>query len=126
MTDSKEGMLRSCLGLTQPTDHADAYTWAAVLTAHAAIGMVLVVELHNVMALYAAVSAAWVGYLLFWEGLVQRFGAGLLDALTDAAAVTSGVVYGAGTFFGWPGVRWAALVLFAGVLAAGVWRRQRA
>lgn len=110
--------------LTDPTDHADAYTWAAVLTAHAAIGMVLTVELHEIMPLWWAASVAWIGYLLAWEGGVQRFGAGLLDAFVDAAGVSAGVAYAVGTFFAWPGYRWAALALFAVVLVGGVWRRK--
>lgn len=113
------------MNLDQPTDHADAYTWAAVLTAHAAIGMVLVIELHwFALHVYWAVSVAWVGYLLFWEGFVQRFGAGLLDACVDALAVTAGVLYGAGTFHTWPIIRWLALGLFVFALAGGIWRRR--
>lgn len=113
------------MGLTTPTDHDDAYVWVTVLTAHAAIGMVLTVELHEAFPLWIAATIAWVGYLLAWEGLVQRFGAGLLDALVDAAGVTAGVAYGIGTFFAWPGYRWAALGLFAIVAAGGVWKRSR-
>lgn len=112
------------MNLTEPEDHADAYTWAAVLTAHAAIGMVLTVELHGFMPLWWAATVAWVGYLLAWEVAVQRLGAGVLDALVDVAGVTAGVAYAIGTFFTWPGYRWAALVLFAVALAGGVWRRR--
>ena len=110
--------------LSDPTDHADAYVWATVLTAHAAIGLVLVVELHGFMPLWQAATLAWVGYLLLWEGVVQRFGAGLLDALVDAAGVTAGVAYGVGMYFSWPGYRWAALALFGVALAGGVWKRR--
>jgi len=111
--------------LTAPTDHARPYVWAAVLTAHAAIGMVLATELHMFLPLWQAAGAAWVGYLLFWEAGVQRFGAGLPDALVDAAAVTAGALYAVGMHFTWPGYRWAALALFAVILAGGVWRRMR-
>lgn len=110
------------MDLTRPTDHKRAYGWSAVLVAHAAIGMVLATELSALLPGWQAAALASVAYLVAWEAGVQRLGAGLLDALTDAAAVTAGAVYAVAV---WAPHRWAALVLFAVILAGGVWRRRR-
>jgi hypothetical protein len=89
------------MDLLTPTDHAGAYEWASVLLAHAMIGL----------GLTAAVSAllrwaddeAWLGHVgevalllvafvygVAWEGLAQRYGAGLMDSAVDTLAVFCG------------------------------------
>jgi hypothetical protein len=78
------------MGLAIATDHADAYTWAAVALAHLALGLALIA-----VAAAAGLRRAWAlaavvaGYLLAWEIGVQRLGAGWADALTDTAMVAA-------------------------------------
>jgi len=113
------------LNLTTPTAHRDAYVWAAVLAAHAAIGLVLTDQLHMVMPLWQAALVASAGYLAAWEVGVQHLGAGWRDALNDAVAVACGSAYAVTMAFAWPGYGWAVLAVFEALLAVGVWRRAR-
>lgn len=103
-----------------PENHTDPAQWAAVFAGHVAVGVAL------------AALAVWIGlpvwaaplaYLLFWELLIQRLGAGLVDALVDAGAVAIG-----------SGTIWAAWIndapalagfILAGMVgvAIGIWRR---
>ena len=116
------------LDLTAATDHSDAYEWAAVYLAHAALGVALVAVIAAALSLVmwrqgalAAVIAS-VGYGALWEGAVQRLGAGLLDAAVDWSAVTLGalVAYAAWHHAG----GWLAGALLAAV--AILWRGVRA
>lgn len=119
------------LDLLTPTDHAGAYEWASVFLAHFAIGLALT-------ALVAAVLDAIdgfelsvgdtapvlvvAGYFVAWEGMVQRYGAGLADAAVDTLAVGLGGLAG---LFLWrrAGVRLAAVLAVA---IAALWRGVRA
>ena len=78
------------MDLLTPTDHAGAYEWASVFLAHMALGLGLVALVSAVLdwaagdwmdgvGEVAAVIVAVV-YLIAWEGFVQRYGAGLMDA----------------------------------------------
>ena len=120
------------LDLLTPTDHAGAYEWASVFLAHMALGLGLVALVSAVLdwvagdwmdgvGEVAAVIVAVV-YLIAWEGFVQRYGAGLMDAAADTLAVASGGLLG---LFLWrrAGVK-AALAL--GLGAAVLWRGVRA
>lgn len=120
------------LDLITPTDHENAYEWAAVLLAHGFIGLVLV-------ALAAAVLEAWAGewiddlgglswvlvvavYAVVWEGLVQRLGAGLIDAGADSLAVACGGAFGVFLWQRFP----ARAAAVAGLLALALWLGVRA
>lgn len=103
-----------------PENHTSPDTWAAAFAGHVAVGVTLAA-----VAVWAGfpVWAAPVAYLVLWEGLVQRFGAGVIDALVDSGAVA----IGAGTIW----AAWvndaAALAVFiaAGIICTGIgiWRR---
>lgn len=103
-----------------PDDPRDPAEWAAVFAGHCFLGLALAAA-----AVWAGLPpwAAPLGYLVLWEGLVQRFGAGLRDALVDTWAVA----LGAGCiWFAWertaPAL--AACIALAGAsTAVGIWRR---
>lgn len=108
----------------KPEAQTDPHHWAATLAGHGLIGIVLTNELLPHLPLWAAVSAVWVLYLIFWEVVVQRLGAGLLDALVDAAATAGGVVYAAAVYIDNPVSKYAAIAFFAFALAGGIWKRR--
>jgi hypothetical protein len=100
-----------------PTDPAE---WAAVFAGHVAVGVGLAA-----LAVWAGLPfwAAPVAYLVAWEGVYQRFGAGLWDALVDtwAVALGAGIIWAAWSQVA-PGV--AAGVALASVsVGLGIWRR---
>ena len=118
--------------LTTPVDHADAYTWAAVALAHLAIGLVLTGAGAAILSrlesgvprtgLHALglVSAL---YLVGWEWAVQRFGAGLADALLDTAMIATGGALGV---LAWRrDARALAIILLAAALALAQGLRSR-
>lgn len=119
------------LDLITPTDHAGAYEWAAVFLAHFTIGIALtalVAAALDAMDSFALsvgdVSPVLVTavYFVAWEGIVQRYGAGLADAAVDTLAVGIG---GASGLYLWrrAGVRLAAAIALAGAV---LWRGVRA
>ena len=122
------------MDLLTPTNHAGAYEWAAVLFAHATVGLGLVAI---VAALLDWQLAPWVEglgglalvivvvlYFLGWEGSIQQFGAGLADATVDTFAVFIGGLLGVSAW-GRRGVTVAAaLAALLGVLWAGVRARK--
>ena len=119
------------MDLLTPTDHAGAYEWASVFLAHMAIGLGLVALLSAVLDWIAGdwldgvgeVSAliVSVAYLVAWEGFVQGYGAGLMDAAVDTLAVASGGLLG---LFLWrrAGVKAAGVLALAGL---ALWRGVR-
>lgn len=107
------------MDLLTPTDHAGAYEWASVLLAHAMIGLGLTAA---VSAFLRWVADDWIGdvggaalllvvfvYGVAWEGLAQKYGAGLMDSAVDTLAVACG---------GWIGL--AAWKRRGWAIAAGV------
>jgi hypothetical protein len=119
------------MDLLTPTDHAGAYEWASVFLAHMAIGLALVALVSAVLDWIAGDWMDGVGevaalivsvvYLVAWEGFVQRYGAGLMDAAVDTFAVASGGLLG---LFLWrrAGVRAAGVLALAGL---ALWRGVR-
>lgn len=112
------------LDLLTPTDYAGAYEWASVFLAHMALGLGLVAlvsavldwvagDWMDVVSEVAAVIVAVV-YLIAWEGFVQRYGAGLMDAAADTLAVASGGLLG---LFLWrrAGVKAAGVIALSGL-----------
>lgn len=122
------------MDLTTPVDHADPYLWAAVALAHLAIGMALTGALAALLSRLEpgvprtglhALGLVTALYLAGWEWAVQRFGAGLADALLDTAMIATGGVLG---LLAWrrDGRGLAAVILAAAlVLARGIRSRSR-
>ena len=101
----------------------DAYVWAVVLLAHAAVGAVLV-ALASLLT-RRPVLAVSLAYGLIWEGgQLALAGAGLADSVLDWAAVTLGAWAGVAAWRG-KGNRLAALLAAAAaVIWVGVRRRK--
>ena len=123
------------LGLTVPDAHADPYTFFAVLLAHGSVGfwataivaVVLLVLAWLVRVLGAGKTALLIVvtvYAVGWEGLVQRYGAGLTDAAVDTIAVAMGGLAGLSAWLRRGALVALSLVVTAGVAVAGVWRRR--
>ena len=112
---------------TTPEAQADAYTWAAVLLAHAGIGAVLVALAACLPLLRRhPVLAVSLLYGLLWEGgQFLLAGGGLADGLLDWAAVTLGAIAGAAAWSRRGRRLGAALGALAAVLVAGVSGRRR-
>jgi len=116
------------MDLLTPTDHAGAYEWASVFLAHMAIGLGLVAVVSAVLDWMAgdwidgtgevAALIVSVVYLVAWEGFVQGYGAGIMDAAVDTLAVASGGLLG---LFLWrrAGVKAAGVLALAGL---ALWR----
>ena len=122
------------MDLLTPTNHAGAYEWAAVLFAHATVGLGLVAIVAALLDWYGgdwispagpmALVLVVIGYALAWEGIIQSFGAGYGDAAVDTFAVFMGGLLGVSAW-GRRGVTVAAsLAALAGVLWAGVRARK--
>lgn len=122
------------LDLLTPEAHAGAYEWAAVLLAHFTVGLVLVAA---VAALLNWLSGDDLGpmhgpalvivvlvYFFFWEGLGQRYAAGLPDAAIDTFAVAMGGLVGISAWLRKGGAVLAAIIATAIVAVAGIWRRK--
>jgi hypothetical protein len=119
------------MDLLTPTDHAGAYEWASVFLAHMAIGLGLVALVSAVLDWIAgdwidgtgevAALIVSVVYLVAWEGFVQGYGAGLMDAAVDTLAIASGGLLG---LFLWrrAGVKAAGVLALAGL---ALWRGVR-
>lgn len=109
------------MDLTTPTDHASAYEWAAVLMAHGFIGLVMVASLAwitgRLRVSFWIISA---GYLILWEGGVQRFGAGGTDALVDTFAIMAGGLIGLAAWTRRGAAVAASVALMVWVLTWGV------
>lgn len=109
-----------------PEAQSDAYAWAAVLLAHAALGAVLVALASCAPGLRRhPVLAVALAYGLIWEGgQLLLAGAGLADSALDWAAVTLGAMAGRAA---WSRQGWrlaGAITAVAIMLWAGVRRRR--
>jgi hypothetical protein len=108
----------------------DAYGWLTNQTGHVLLGLVLTAIVAVIMRAVVetdmrreALLVVSVAYLVVWEGLIQTWGAGFLDALADTAFVALGGIIGV-TAWGQKGGQLAvAFVTMAGIMAAGVARR---
>ena len=123
------------LDLLTPDAHADPYVFVAALLGHAQVGFALVAIvaaallilrwLVNVLgAGRSALLIVVVVYAVAWEGLVQRYGAGLLDAGVDTLAVAMGGLAGLSAWLRRGALVAVSLAVTAGVAVAGVWRRR--
>ena len=116
------------LDLLTPTAHAGAYEWASVFLAHAMIGLGLTALVSLILSWVD--DDGWLGdvgavalllvvfvYGAAWEGLAQRYGAGLMDSAVDTLAVFCG---------GWIGLaawrrRGVAIAAGMAVMALASW-----
>lgn len=125
------------MGLTIPDAFlSDPYAWATNQMAHALLGLAVVALL--AWALGVLMSRAFeadiamhgpallivgVVYFFGWEGLWQRYGAGMGDALADSAFVLLGGAVGVSAWARKGGRVVAAMAVAAAMLGLGVGRR---
>ena len=117
------GLLRAMFAT--PEAQANAYTWAAVLMGHWAIGAALTVLLMAVLlrplTCAALVSAT---YGLIWEGGQLLAGGGAWDGIADWTTVTLGALTIAAVWQHRRRLAAGAIGAIVTVLAAGIRRRK--
>lgn len=117
------------MDLLTPEAHAGAYEWAAVLLAHFAVGFALAgflaLILGGRLGLPVLIAALAAIYGAGWEGVVQGYGAGLMDAAVDTVAVTCGGVAAWAAWHRRARLIAAALVIVTAVAAIGIRKRDR-
>lgn len=111
--------------LQTPDAQPDAYTWAAALLGHFALGVALTAAAGWALGAWRGAAVVTVAYLALWEGTqMALYGSSLSDSLVDAIAVSCGAVVAAGAWRN----RGPAVVLSLGLLAAigvsGIRKRQ--
>lgn len=113
------------MGLTDPLSESDPEAWAVRFLAHVAFGLLAWHALIWIVPPIVAVAWVVAAYLAIWEGVVQRFGAGLWDAALDTMAVALGALVGLELLLG-PHLWGFVGLLLAGcaVVFNGVWRRR--
>lgn len=85
--------------LQTPDAQADAYTWAAALLGHFAIGVALTAALGWLLGAWRAVAFICATYTVGWEGMqIAIYGSSWLDSFIDALAVSCGAVVAAGAW----------------------------
>lgn len=112
------------MSLLDPLSEDDPEAWLLRFLSHFTLGLF---AWHALIWTLDPVTAVWavpLVYFLGWEVAVQRLGAGVWDAVTDAWAMTLGALVGLEILAG------PSLVAFLGLfgagvgsLAWGVWRR---
>jgi len=123
------------LGLTIPEAQAGAYEWAAVLLAHGLIGLALVAVVAAALEWLTGDHiddlgllswlAVVVCYAVIWEGAVQAFGAGPMDAAVDTFAVACGGFLGLSAWMRRGVLMAVGIAAFSAVAFAGIWRRKK-
>ena len=125
------------MDLLTPEAHAGAYEWASVLLAHFALGgyatACLAYVFHWIIppshrpngqfALGTLLVVLATLYGVGWEGLVQGYGAGLIDAAVDTIAVICGGVAAWAAWHRRARLISAALVIVTAVAALGIRKR---
>lgn len=116
---------------------SDWYGWLTNQMAHALLGLAVTALL--AWALGALMSRAFemdvamhgpalvivaVGYFFGWEGVWQRYGAGMGDALADTAFMALGGLLGVSAWARKGGRVALAMAVAVAMLGAGVWRRK--
>jgi hypothetical protein len=118
--------------LASPEAQVDPYIWAAAFTGHMAVGLGLTAAVAWPLSGFArdwvdgvgwlALMLVVVAYALVWEALLQRLGAGVMDAAVDTAAVFLGGLIGVAAWERRGPVIGAALIAALAFLARGVRR----
>lgn len=121
------------MNLTTPEAQTGAYEWASVLLAHGLLGLALVAAVAAILEAVAgeqiddlgrlSLAIVTVVYWGAWEGAVQGFGAGLLDAAVDTFAVACGGFLGLSAWARKAGAMAVGMAVFAAVALAGIRRR---
>lgn len=121
------------MDLLTPTDHADAYTWAAVLLAHSLLGAVAWGFFGWLLSKSEDLTMSWreasfyavsIAYFFGWEIGVQRVGAGWADAIIDTIAFSYGALMAWGLWAHRAKLVGLSVAVLAAVGLAGVWRRR--
>lgn len=111
--------------LRSPEAQPDAYIWAAALTGHFAVGIVLTAIVGWRAGAWRGAAIVSAAYLLLWEGAqIAFFGGGFADGLVDGAAVACGAVVAAAAWRNKGGAVAAALALLAAIGIHGIRRRR--
>lgn len=111
------------MSLLSPISERDPEAWVLRFLSHLVLGLV---AWHAIIwTMHPALAAAFVPlfYLAAWEGAVQRFGAGVWDAVADTLAVALGAGLGLEILHPTPWAFMALLGAGSGALYYGVWRR---
>lgn len=111
------------MAILEPLSERDPEAWAVRFLAHVTVGLL---AWHSCIWTVGPFHAAWavpLAYLLVWEVLVQRVGAGWWDAVADTLAVALGAGLGLETMHPNPAAFAALLVAVVGAASYGAWRR---
>lgn len=85
--------------LQTPDAQADAYTWAAALLGHFAIGVALTAAAGWALGVWRGAAFICAAYALVWEGTqIAFFGSSWSDSFIDTLAVSCGAVVAAGAW----------------------------
>lgn len=108
-----------------PEAQADAYTWAAALFGHFAIGVLGTAVIGWLLGAWRGAWFVSLAFLVFWEGGQILYHNGeLLDGLVDAVAVAAGAFMAAGAWTHRAGIIGVAAFVLLGLGIAGVRRRK--
>lgn len=111
--------------LQTPDAQADAYTWAAALLGHFAIGVALTAAVGWALGAWRGAFAVAIVYALAWEGTqLALYGAAWTDGLVDATAVSCGAVVAAAAWRNCGGALALALAILSAIGATGVRKRR--
>ena len=115
----------------------DWYGWLTNQMAHALLGLAVTALLAWVLGAFMsrafempvtmhgpALVIVAVGYFFGWEGVWQRYGAGMGDALADTAFMALGGLLGVSAWARKGGRVALAMAVAVVMLGAGVWRRK--
>lgn len=116
----------------------DWYGWLTNQMAHALLGLAVTALLAWVLGAFMsrafemdvpmhgpAVAILAVVYFTAWEGVWQRYGAGMGDALADTAFMALGGLLGVSAWARKGGRVALAMAVGAALLMAGAWRRRK-
>lgn len=121
------------LDVLTPTDHTDAYTWAAVLLSHSLLGAIAWGAFGWIMSRTDDILMSWqesafyavtITYFFAWEIGVQQVGASWSDAFIDTIAWSCGALMAWGLWANRARLVGAAVAVLALFGVVGVWRRR--
>ena len=111
--------------LQTPDAQPDAYTWAAALLGHFAIGVALTAAVGWALGAWRAVLAVAIVYAIGWEGAqIALYGSTWADSIVDSVAVASGSVVAVGAWRNSGPAVALSLSLLAAVGISGIRKRQ--
>ena len=111
--------------LRSPEAQPDAYIWAAALTGHFAVGIVLTALVGWRVGAWRGAAIVTLGYLMLWEGAqLAVFGGTTADGLVDGAAVACGAVVAAGAWRNKGAAVAGAIAVLSAIGVTGIRRRR--